>query len=79
MILSESTRAGRARVDDNGVSAAEAVRAIPNGARIFVHGAAPTPTPLLETLGATTLPLSRVHAFVRTNRPLHEHHGSAKL
>lgn len=187
--------ASSARVDQTSVSAAEAVRAIPNGARIFVHGAAATPTPLLEalvargdlegvtlyhlhtsgpapfaapevadrfrsvsffvgpalrqpiaegradfmpiflsqipglfssgrivldvallqlsppdrhglctlgtsvdaaraaadsakiiiaeineqmprTLGATTIPLSRVHAFVRTNRPLHEHHGS---
>jgi len=193
----ESTRASRARVDSTGVSAAEAVRTIPNGARIFVHGAAATPTPLLEalvsrgdlegvilyhlhtsgpapfaspeaadrfrsvsffvgpalrqpiaegradfmpiflsqipglfssgrialdvallqlsppdrhglctlgtsvdaaraaadsariiiaeineqmprTLGATTIPLSRVHAFVRTNRPLHEHRGSAE-
>jgi acyl-CoA hydrolase len=26
-----------------------------------------------RTLGATTVPLSRVDAFVRTNRPLHEH------
>jgi 4-hydroxybutyrate CoA-transferase len=195
MTITEPTRASRARVDHAGVSAAEAVRAIPNGARIFVHGAAATPTPLLEalvarddlegvtlyhlhtsgpapfaapevtdrfrsvsffvgpalrqpiaegradfmpiflsqipglfssgrialdvallqlsppdrhglctlgtsvdaaraaadsariviaeineqmprTLGATTVPLSRVHAFVRTNRPLHEHHGS---
>jgi 4-hydroxybutyrate CoA-transferase len=193
----ESTGALRARVDHAGVSAAEAVRAIPNGARIFVHGAAATPTPLLEalvargdlegvtlyhlhtsgpapfaapevadrfrsvsffvgpalrqpiaegradfmpiflsqipglfssgrialdvallqlsppdrqglctlgtsvdaaraaadsariiiaeindqmprTLGATTIPLSRVHAFLRTNRPLHEHQGSAE-
>jgi hypothetical protein len=46
------TRAPRARVDHAGVSAAEAVRAIPNGARIFVHGAAATPTPLLEALVA---------------------------
>jgi 4-hydroxybutyrate CoA-transferase len=30
------------------------------------------------TLGATTIPLSRVHAFVRTNRPLHEHKVSAE-
>lgn len=193
----ESTRAVRARVAPTGVSAAEAVQAIPNGARIFVHGAAATPTPLLEalvargdlegvtlyhlhtsgpapfaapdvadrfrsvsffvgpalrqpiaegradfmpiflsqipglfssgrialdvallqlsppdrhglctlgtsvdaaraaadsariviaeindqmprTLGATTIPLSRVHAFVRTNRPLHEHQGSTE-
>jgi 4-hydroxybutyrate CoA-transferase len=29
-----------------------------------------------RTLGATTIPLSRIHAFVRTNRPLHEHHGA---
>jgi 4-hydroxybutyrate CoA-transferase len=190
-------RASRAKVDQVGVSAAEAVRAIPNGARIFVHGAAATPTPLLEalvargdlegvtlyhlhtsgpapfaapevadrfrsvsffvgpalrqpiaegradfmpiflsqipglfatrrialdvallqlsppdrhglctlgtsvdaaraaadsariviaeindqmprTLGATTIPLSRVHVFLRTNRPLHEHHGAAE-
>jgi 4-hydroxybutyrate CoA-transferase len=197
MTIPEPARASRARVDHAGVSAAEAVRAIPNGARIFVHGAAATPTPLLEelvargdlegvtlyhlhtsgpapfaapevtdrfrsvsffvgpalrqpiaegradfmpiflsqipglfssgrialdvallqlsppdrhglctlgtsvdaaraaadsariviaeineqmprTLGATTIPLSRVHAFVRTNRPLHEHQGSAE-
>ncbi len=26
-----------------------------------------------RTLGATTVPLSRIDAFVRTNRPLHEH------
>ena len=32
------------------MSAADAVRAIPNGARVFVHGAAATPTPLLEAL-----------------------------
>ena len=32
------------------VSAADAVRAIPNGARVFVHGAAATPTPLLDAL-----------------------------
>jgi 4-hydroxybutyrate CoA-transferase len=195
MTIPERPRASRARVDHAGVSAAEAVRAIPNGARIFVHGAAATPTPLLEalvargdlegvtlyhlhtsgpapfaapdvadrfrsvsffvgpalrqpiaegradfmpiflsqipglfssgrialdvallqlsppdrhglctlgtsvdaaraaadsariviaeindqmprTLGATTIPLSRIHAFVRTNRPLHEHHGA---
>jgi 4-hydroxybutyrate CoA-transferase len=195
--LLEPAHGSRARVDHAGISAAEAVRIIPNGARIFVHGAAATPTPLLEalvargdlegvtlyhlhtsgpapfaapavagrfrsvsffvgpalrqpiaegradfmpiflsqipglfasgripldvallqlsppdrhglctlgtsvdaaraaadsariviaeindqmprTLGATTIPLSRVHAFVRTNRPLHEHHGSAE-
>jgi 4-hydroxybutyrate CoA-transferase len=29
-----------------------------------------------RTLGATTLPLSRVDAFVRTDRPLHEHPAS---
>jgi acyl-CoA hydrolase len=191
------SRSARGRAADAGVSAEEAVRAISNGARIFVHGAAATPTPLLEalvargdlegvtlyhlhtagpapfaapeladrfrsvsffvgpalrqpiaegradfmpiflsqipglfasgrialdvallqlsppdrhglctlgtsvdaaraaadsariviaeineqmprTLGATTIPLSRVHAFVRTNRPLHEHQGSTE-
>lgn len=34
------------------VSAAEAVRAIPNGARVFVHGAAATPSELLEAMCA---------------------------
>ena len=34
------------------VSPAEAVQLIPSGARIFVHGAAATPTPLLEALAA---------------------------
>src|SRR4029453_2720832 len=29
-----------------------------------------------RTLGATTVPLSRIDAFVRTNRPLHEHPAS---
>jgi acyl-CoA hydrolase len=32
------------------VSADEAVAAVPSGARVFVHGAAATPTPLLEAL-----------------------------
>lgn len=32
------------------VSAAEAVRLVPSGARVFVHGAAATPTPLLMAL-----------------------------
>jgi 4-hydroxybutyrate CoA-transferase len=29
-----------------------------------------------RTLGNTVVPMSRVHAFVTTNRPLHEHHSS---
>ena len=32
------------------VSAAEAIALIPRGARVFVHGAAATPTPLLDAL-----------------------------
>src|SRR3954453_12830927 len=32
------------------VSPEDAARAIPNGARVFVHGAAATPTPLLDAL-----------------------------
>jgi acyl-CoA hydrolase len=36
------------------VSAAEAIRDIANGMRVFVHGAAATPTPLLEALCART-------------------------
>ena len=32
------------------VSPADAVRAIPHGGRVFVHGAAATPTPLLDAL-----------------------------
>ena len=35
---------------ERAVSAADAVRAIPSGARVFVHGAAATPTPLLDAL-----------------------------
>jgi 4-hydroxybutyrate CoA-transferase len=31
-----------------------------------------------RTLGATTVPLSRVDAFIRTSRPLHEHAGSTE-
>ena len=34
------------------VSAADAVAHIPSGARVFVHGAAATPTPLLDALAA---------------------------
>lgn len=37
---------------DRAMSAAEAVSLIPTGARIFVHGAAATPTPLLTALAA---------------------------
>jgi acyl-CoA hydrolase len=36
------------------VSAAEAVARIPSGARVFVHGAAATPIPLLDALAART-------------------------
>jgi acyl-CoA hydrolase len=48
----ERSRTSRAQVNDACVSAAQAIRAIPNGARIFVHGAAATPTPLLEAMMA---------------------------
>jgi len=34
------------------VTPAEATRLVPNGARVFLHGAAMTPTPLIETLAA---------------------------
>ena len=36
------------------VPADEAVRCVPNGASVFVHGAAATPTPLLEALARRT-------------------------
>lgn len=36
------------------VSPADAVRLIRSGMRVFIHGAAATPTPLLEALGART-------------------------
>src|SRR5262245_44545723 len=39
---------GRAR------SAADVVSLVPSGARVFVHGAAATPTPLLDALAART-------------------------
>ena len=37
-----------------GVSAADVVANIPSGARVFVHGAAATPVPLLDALAART-------------------------
>ena len=36
----------------NAVAADEAVRLITSGMRVFIHGAAATPTPLLEALAA---------------------------
>ncbi|MBI1344915.1 4-hydroxybutyrate CoA-transferase [bacterium] len=44
------------------VSAAEVVERIPQGSRIFVHGAAATPTPLLQALVQRT-ELSGVHLY----------------
>ncbi len=38
--------------ESRAVTAAEAVSAVPNGGRVFVHGAAATPTALLEALTA---------------------------
>jgi hypothetical protein len=35
---------------DRAVSAADAVRSLKSGMRVFVHGAAATPTPLLDAL-----------------------------
>lgn len=51
----------------------DAARAAADSARIVI---AEINDQMPRTLGATTIPLSRVHAFVRTNRPLHEHHGA---
>ena len=53
----------------------DAARAAADHARLIV---AEINDQMPRTLGATTVPLSRVHAFVRTSRPLHEHHGSAE-
>jgi acyl-CoA hydrolase len=39
---------------ERAVSAAEAVSLVKNGMRVFVHGAAATPTPLVEALAART-------------------------
>ena len=39
---------------DRAISAAEAVALITSGARVFVHGAAATPVPLLDALAART-------------------------
>jgi 4-hydroxybutyrate CoA-transferase len=53
-MMTDLERAGRAEPawEQGAVTAAEAVRAIANGARVFVHGAAATPTPLLDALAA---------------------------
>jgi len=53
----------------------DAARAAADHARLIV---AEINDQMPRTLGATTVPLSRVHAFIRTSRPLHEHHGSAE-
>ena len=53
----------------------DAARAAADHARLIV---AEINDQMPRTLGATTVPLSRVHAFVRTSRPLHEHRGSAE-
>jgi 4-hydroxybutyrate CoA-transferase len=53
----------------------DAARAAADSARIVI---AEINDQMPRTLGATTIPLSRVHAFVRTNRPLHEHKGSTE-
>jgi 4-hydroxybutyrate CoA-transferase len=39
---------------ERGRSAADVASSVPSGARVFVHGAAATPTPLLDALGART-------------------------
>jgi 4-hydroxybutyrate CoA-transferase len=51
----------------------DAARAAADHARLIV---AEINDQMPRTLGATTVPLSRVHAFIRTSRPLHEHRGS---
>ena len=53
----------------------DAARAAADHARLIV---AEINDQMPRTLGATTVPLSRVHAFIRTSRPLHEHQGSAE-
>jgi 4-hydroxybutyrate CoA-transferase len=53
----------------------DAARAAVDHARIVI---AEINDQMPRTLGATTVPLSRVDAFVRTSRPLHEHHPSAE-
>ena len=51
----------------------DAARAAADHARLIV---AEINDQMPRTLGATTVPLSRVHAFICTSRPLHEHRGS---
>jgi len=53
----------------------DAARAAVDHARIVV---AEINDQMPRTLGATTIPLSRVDAFIRTNRPLHEQASSAE-
>jgi acyl-CoA hydrolase len=54
---------------DRAVTPAEAVRSLQSGARVFVHGAASTPTALLEAVCART-DLERVELFhLHTNGP----------
>lgn len=47
----------------------DAARAAADTARLII---AEIDDQMPRTLGATTVPIDRVHAFVRTNRPLHE-------
>lgn len=42
------------RWQDRAVPAEEAVRAIGSGMRVFIHGAAATPAPLIDALAART-------------------------
>jgi acyl-CoA hydrolase len=51
----------------------DAARAAVDSARLAI---AEINDQMPRTLGATTVPLSRIDAFVRTNRPLHEHFSS---
>jgi hypothetical protein len=81
------------------VSAADAPAVMSSGITAFVHGAAATPTPLLDALAAsqmaryviaeindrmprthgnTLVPMSRIHAFIHTSRPLWVHEAARR-
>jgi len=53
----------------------DAARAAADHARLII---AEINDQMPRTLGATTVPFSRVHAFIRTNRPLHAHESSTE-
>ena len=53
----------------------DAARAAVDSARLVI---AEINDQMPRTLGATTVPLSRVDAFIRTSRPLHEHAGTTE-